>query len=188
MSSLEAGGELGLTVEQRYVQMCTDIRFTDDISLKLLGLIPLVSGAGILTVLFAGPDRSRSEAALLGAFVGLLGAIVTFAVYMWERRNLKFCEYLIGQVAALEAHSADMPFRGHHLGRPEAPRFGPWRMGKPEAKRHDPKRGGRMGKTEAKRHDSKRGWRMGKTQAERILYTTVIISWLALPGIAALLA
>jgi hypothetical protein len=146
--------------------MCLDIRFTDDISLKLLGLIPLVSGAGILTVLFAGPDRSRSEAALLGGFVGLLGAIVTFAVYMWERRNLKFCDYLIQQVAALERDNqqvaalekdnADITYCGHHLGRPVAPRFGCWRM--------------------------------GKTQAEGILYTSVIISWLALPGIAALIA
>lgn len=158
MPSSEAGGEPppGLTVSQRYEQMCLDIRFTDDISLKLLGLIPLVSGAGILTVLFAGPDRSRSEAALLGGFVGLLGAIVTFAVYMWERRNLKFCNYLIKQVSALEEDNADITYCGHYLGRPVAPRFGCWRM--------------------------------GKTQAEGILYTSVIISWLALPGIAALIA
>jgi hypothetical protein len=61
MATSDVGGEPApvLTVEQRYVQMCTDIRFTDEISLKLLGLISLVSGAGILTVLFAGPDRSR---------------------------------------------------------------------------------------------------------------------------------
>ena len=157
----EAGGEPPqvLTVEQRYVQMCEDIRFTDEISLKLLGLIPLVSGAGILAVLFSGSDRSGADAAILGGFVGLLGATVTFAIYRWELRNIAFCRHLRHQVAALERNVALLE-SGHHLGRPEPPTLGRGRW-QPQ---------------------------VGKTEAERVLYIAVIISWLALPGIAALIA
>ena len=149
-----------LTVEGRYREMCSDIRFTDDISLKLLGLIPLVSGAGILTVLFAGAGRSRMEAAILGAFVGVFGAIVTFAIYRWEVRNSQFCSYLNSQVARLESDLGIQSRKSHRLGRPSPPPvwFGPWHP------------------------------KIGKTEAERILYVAVILSWLALPGVAALLA
>jgi hypothetical protein len=185
MASSEAGSERspGLTVEECYVQMCTDIRFTDDISLKLLGLIPLVSGAGILTVLFAGSERSRWEAALLGGFVGLFGAIVTFAVYRWECRNVDFCTFRRGQVEYLEKNVSRLSQHALKLDRPEAlelvrPKaplvcFG-WHRKKVDT-------------------DGERlcfGWRrqIGKAAAERVLYTAVIVSWLALPGIAALLA
>ena len=149
-----------LTIEQRYKEMCSDIRFTDDISLKLLGLIPLVSGAGILTVLFAGSGRSRTDAAVLGSFVGIFGAIVTFAVYRWEVRNSQFCAYLNSQVARLESDLGIPPGQSHRLGRPSAPPvwFGWWHP------------------------------KIGKTEAERILYVAVIASWLALPGVAALVA
>ncbi len=164
-----------LPLQVRYEQMCNDIRFTDEISLKLLGLIPLVSGAGILTVLFAGPDRSSGDAALLGGFVGLLGAIVTFAIYRWEVRNLNFCRYLREQVAYLEQHMALDDQHGHFLGRPRAPAIWPLRTRRKEASEV-----GWVGASETRR--------MGKTEAERILYTSVILSWLALPGIAALLA
>ena len=149
-----------LTVESRYREMCSDIRFTDDISLKLLGLIPLVSGAGILAVLFAGAGRSRMDAAILGGFVGVFGAIVTFAIYRWEVRNSKFCSYLNSQVANLESDLRIPSEQSHRLGRPDPPRvwFGPWHP------------------------------KIGKTEAERILYVAVILSWLALPGVAALVA
>jgi hypothetical protein len=156
--------------------MCTDIRFTDDISLKLLGLIPLVSGAGILTVLFAGPDRSRWEAAVLGGFVGLLGAIVTFSVYRWECRNIEFCEFRRGQVACLEKNAVLLSQNGVAHERPPAPVvcFGLWRQ--------------KSGNTNAQRICVGWQWQIGKTQAERVLYTSVMISWLALPGIAVLIA
>ena len=119
-----------LSFEVRYEQICADIRFTDNVSLKLLGFVPLVTGAGIFTVLFAGPGRDAREAAILGGFVGLLGAIVTFAIYRWEVRNLEFCKHLRQQVEHLESK--------------------------------------------------------GKFKEEH--GTSVIVSWLALPGLAALLA
>ncbi len=36
--------------ENEYTQICADIKATDEISFKLLGFVPLVSGAGILTL------------------------------------------------------------------------------------------------------------------------------------------
>jgi hypothetical protein len=140
-------------------EICTDIRFTDDISFKLLSLVPLISGAGILGVLFSVSGDFPSTAATLGAFVGVFGSIVTFALYRWEVRNISTCSYLLKRAAALEKDFA-LPRNGHHLSRPAKPsvRFGRWH------------------------------WGMGKTESERLLYTTVICSWLALPGVAALVA
>ena len=38
--------DIQLNDDKIYAQLCDDIRKTDDISFKLLGLVPLVSGAG----------------------------------------------------------------------------------------------------------------------------------------------
>lgn len=168
-----------MEIQSRYEQICTDIRFTDDISLKLLGFMPLVTGAGIFPVLFAGPDREVWQAAVLGAFVGLLGATMTFAIYRWEVRNLNFCKYLREQVAYLEEHGALDGQHGHYLGRPDAPIWPPWKK--------DPSNTEAEPQKEAS-NTEKEPRRVGKTEAERILYTAVFISWLALPALAAILA
>jgi xanthosine utilization system XapX-like protein len=66
----------------------------------LLGLVPLVSGIGIVVVLL---DRSNQPAwSPMVVFVGLFGALVTFAIYRWEVRNLMTCEWLIRLASTLE--------------------------------------------------------------------------------------
>ena len=82
-----------------YTEICAHIRTTDEISFKLLGLVPLVSGIGIVVLL----DRSKQPAwSPMAVFVGLFGALVTFAIYRWEVRNLMTCDWLIRLVKALE--------------------------------------------------------------------------------------
>lgn len=180
MTQYEPGpqGSAQADVLVRYEQICADIRFTDELSLKLLGFVPLVTGAGIFVVLLGGSDRSWWQAAVLGGFVGVLGAIVTFAIYRWELRNVEFCRYLRTRAAYIEKHGALDDRHGHYHGRPDAPIWPPWMK---IEYREEP-----SWIEDKPTKEKPRG--LGKTEAERILYTAVIVSWLALPAVAAVLA
>jgi hypothetical protein len=87
------------TSDRRYAEICPNVRTTDEISFKLLGLVPLVSGGGIVLLLDAGKRPAWSPATI---FVALLGAAVTFAIYRWEVRNIQICRCLIERGAQLE--------------------------------------------------------------------------------------
>jgi hypothetical protein len=50
-------GQQAVPAEKRYAEICSNIRATDEISFKLLGLVPLVSGTGIV-VLLGRPARA----------------------------------------------------------------------------------------------------------------------------------
>ncbi len=57
-----------LSVKRYYGELCSNIRATDDISFKLLGFVPLISGVGIIGVLSAREKLSLpSEAVALVA-------------------------------------------------------------------------------------------------------------------------
>src|SRR5918999_1507341 len=86
-----------LSVERYYSELCSNIRATDDISFKLLGFVPLISGAGIIGVLSAREELSLPSAAVI--LVALFAATVTVALYGWERRNIQICIWLIARAA-----------------------------------------------------------------------------------------
>ena len=77
--------------ESYYTNLCNNIRFTDDISFKLLGLVPLFSGAGMLVAVL------KSEYTWSPAIYGLaaFGALITFGLFRWELRNIQTCKWLI---------------------------------------------------------------------------------------------
>jgi hypothetical protein len=127
------------------------MRATDDISLRLLAAVPFVSGIGI-TLLIRQPSDSFPAVARL--LVSIFAAIVTFAIYRWEHRNLSHCRHLRNWAAEIEkARLRGLPVGiGTTLG--AAPH----------------------GDNLSSRFFS-RTW--GKTQAEQLLYLTVIVSWLA---------
>lgn len=86
-----------------YKDICNNIRVTDDISFKLLGIVPLASGAGsgALTVL----DKSRmleGQSALVVAALSALGALITLGLFRWEMRNIQKCLWLIARAAVFE--------------------------------------------------------------------------------------
>jgi hypothetical protein len=91
--------------ENYYTTICTNIRFTDDISFKLLGLVPLFSGAGMFVAVL------KSEYAWSPAIYGLaaFGALITLGLFRWELRNIQTCKWLIDCGKALERgeHPAD---------------------------------------------------------------------------------
>jgi hypothetical protein len=111
-----------------YAEICVNIRATDDISFKLLGLVPLVSGAGIVTILVANRTQAWSP---ITFFVAVFGALVTFALYRWELRNIDTCVWWRGRAEQIEQLAFGFPKRPP---KPKLPLFGV-EMGKTEAER-----------------------------------------------------
>lgn len=85
-----------------YEQICQNIRFSDDISFKLLGLVPIFSGAGIVVTFLNGETVWKPGIFLISLF----GAFVTLGLFRWELRNIRNCNNLIERAKELEADSA----------------------------------------------------------------------------------
>ena len=83
-----------------YAQICTTIRATDDISFKLLGFVPLLSGSAIFLLLFKGDALAPTSVVLLC----LAGIVVTIGLFCWERRNIKTCVLFRDAAGKLEEH------------------------------------------------------------------------------------
>ena len=102
--------------ENYYTNLNNNIRTTDDISFKLLGLVPLFSGSGILVALLRSEYFWSPAIYAMAAF----GALITFGLFRWELRNIQTCLWLIKCGAALEkAEDATQP--GQFYRRPKAP-------------------------------------------------------------------
>ena len=117
---------------QLYSEICTDIRTTDDISFKLLGFVPLVSGIGIFAVLDLLGGRVASWPTTV--FVSLFGATITFALFRWELRNIQICRWLRSRAEDLERDELGLT-AGPFVGRDAAPMLLGHRMGKTEAEK-----------------------------------------------------
>jgi hypothetical protein len=118
-----------LTVDKRYSEICSSVRAADGIRLKLLGLVPLVSGAVIFLLLAPGTQPNWS---LRMVFIALFGAVVAFAIYRWEVRNLRLYGWLVARGAELERVELGLD-RGQFHNREPAPKLFGWRMGRAEA-------------------------------------------------------
>src|SRR5262249_10218289 len=130
------------------------IRRTDDISFKLLGLVPLVSGVGLLALMFSEKlpgfvkDGSVSP---LGASVltvlSLFAAAVTFGLLRSELRNVQTCKWLIQRAKELEQVAlASSELKHGFFAQPDAPN------------------------------------RVGKEISDKLTYSGTIATWLALPA------
>lgn len=81
-----------------YSEVCSNIKATDEISFRLLGLVPLVSAAGIFGISLNKEFASSPLAIVISFFA----AIVTGALFMWEWRNLKSCRSYLNYAMLLE--------------------------------------------------------------------------------------
>lgn len=79
--------ETPLSADRLYAETCTQIRATDEISFKLMGLVPLVSGAALLT-LFLKESVSSDKAALV-VVLAMFAAVITLGLFRWELRNIQ---------------------------------------------------------------------------------------------------
>ncbi len=106
-----------ISPDQRFQEVCAHLRATDDISFKLLALVPLVSTAGIATVFLKAEPRLTT----LVYFVSAFAATVTVALFCWKRRNIKICKWLRDHATALEQHAINCETTsGHFVGFPRA--------------------------------------------------------------------
>ena len=110
-----------LDLSMIYQRLRAEIATTDDISFKLIGLVPLVSGTTLLGLLFSEKATSPDH----GTAVTLLcvfAAAVTLGLFRWELRNVQSCKWLIARSEALEIHGlAGMALDPRLLHRPTAP-------------------------------------------------------------------
>src|SRR6267142_4021617 len=86
----------GMDLMTLYQEICTNIRTSDDISFKLLGFVPILSGVG--ATILSRPDLLRSADAphrLPIIVASLVGATFTFGLFKWELRNVQKCNVLI---------------------------------------------------------------------------------------------
>jgi hypothetical protein len=119
--------------QERYSEICEDIRTTDDISFKLLGFVPLVSGIGIFAVLDLLGGKAASWPTTV--FVSLFGATITYALFRWELRNIQICKWLRSRAEDLGRDELGLtvgPFPGRET---EGPKFLGHRMRKETAEK-----------------------------------------------------
>jgi hypothetical protein len=75
-----------------YNQLCDSYRAIDDIRMKLLGLLPIATGAGILVLTGGGKSAPPRGLSLP---IGLFGLIVTIGLFSYELHGIKKCGYWI---------------------------------------------------------------------------------------------
>lgn len=93
-----------------YTEVSSNYRAIDDIRLRLLALLPLATGAGVLVLLGA-----HSVSAAIGVPVGVFGMVVTVSLYFYELHGVEKCAHFIDAGAKLEE---DLKVRGSFVNRP----------------------------------------------------------------------
>ena len=112
-----------VSIERVYSETLENIRATDEISFKLIGLAPLVSGVALLTFLLKG-DVSTAFPTLV-TFISIAAALVTLGLFRWELRNIQHCEWLRDRAQTLESYLglSRMPDAPSNIGKAEAEKF-----------------------------------------------------------------
>ena len=84
-----------------YEEIRAGIRDTDSISFKLLGLVPLVSGAALISLVL----QTRELPSGLVVLLALFASTITLGLFRWELRNVQTCSWLLDCARALEAEA-----------------------------------------------------------------------------------
>ena len=103
-------------VDRRFQELTAHIRFTDDVSFKLLGLVPLLSASTIVAVLLKNELKGSALLILLSVFA----SIVTVGVFAWELRNIQICRWCRDRAADIEMQGDMNSPAGHFYRFPGA--------------------------------------------------------------------
>lgn len=106
-------GDYSKNLSTAYQQLCISYHAIDDFRAKLLGLLPLTTGTGIL---FLVTDKGKIDFAqpFLGP-IALFGFMITLSLFFYELHGIKKCAYLIDAGRQMEC---DMKIHGQFLSRP----------------------------------------------------------------------
>lgn len=115
-----------LSSDRFYTETCASIRATDEISFKLMGLVPFVSGATLLTFFVKEPISADKTGLVTG--LALFAALITLGLFRWELRNIQTCSWLKRRAETLEEELV------MKSGAPEQPKP-PSKIGKTEAEK-----------------------------------------------------
>lgn len=97
-----------------YEQLCNSYRAIDDFRAKLLGFLPLATGAGIF-ILVNDEAKIKAVAQYL-KFIGLFGFVVTLGLYCFELYGIEKCTHLIETGTELEETLGKGQFTDRPLG------------------------------------------------------------------------
>src|SRR6266496_268863 len=93
-----------------YEQLCANYRAIDDFRMKLLGLLPFATGAGVLLLLKEAEDIGKIVEPwqfLLAA--GTLGFLATLGLFSYELHGIKKCGWLICTGKSIEEQRLAIP-------------------------------------------------------------------------------
>ena len=152
------GEQIDGQVGALYRDIIDNIKVTDDISFKLLGTVPLLSGigSGALSLLVKS-GHGLNDGAVLA--LSLVGCAITFGLYKWELRNIQRCSWFISRAAKIEQQLFRTDEVSQFYG------FGDAKDLKAE----------KLASIEIKSF-----WKLrwGKTRAEKLIYSAAIAAWL----------
>lgn len=165
--------DMGKVLLDVYHEVCTNIRTSDDISFKLLGLVPLISGSGAAILSLNKIWAQTGSVPIL--LISIVAAMITFGLFKWEMRNVQKCEWLIKRAADLESSYFHLETEGktHVISQ-----FYGW------SSQQRPPLLGKIPKfrtaaeAEKSKKQNNKATGVGKEQAERIIYWTSIAAWL----------
>jgi hypothetical protein len=85
------------TLQKQYEELCRSYRAIEEFRGKLMGLLPLASGVGWITLL---TSKNAPRAVLI--LVGIVGAVITVGLYIYEARGAQRCRRLMDVAKDLE--------------------------------------------------------------------------------------
>ena len=100
-----------------YGEVCSGWRMLTEVRFKLLGLLPVVSVAVLITLLSSTRGPTALHPIEMTA-VAVLGLLLTIAVWLYDRRNTMLYNDLVGRGRQIEGELGI--YVGHFRGRPDA--------------------------------------------------------------------
>lgn len=150
-----------------YQEICKKIKDTEAISFRLLVWVPLLSGLGMLILC----TMSEKLPSWLMIVIGLFGAMITYFIFRWEKRNMQMNDTFRSYAEILEVKKIQL----EHDNPPfDMSLAGPYSLLRSKDK---PRLWHSM--------EHLQGW--GKSEAETAIYSTTILFWLLLPLLVVLI-
>lgn len=145
-----------------------NIRYTDEISFKLIRLVPIFSGSGIAILKILEKQELLGNVGVLA--ISLIAAALTFGLYRWELRNIQVCSWLYRKALALEETEFDVAAAKQLFD-------SRWKEKRGQAFTDRGKGPSFFPPIKLWRRDSNKQFRIGKTESETLIYFVSMVAW-----------